>query len=233
MRNNVIYIDYLDSYYDITKKRLPKWIKRLIYRIMNYLGVVLSKDNEIILISVENDKANGRMLKNLYRIMKKNNMRNVVCADRLLENKEFTSRLQKRNYNILDGSWLNKYLVEQIIKKISYIKNTAISNLEIALLIKEKNDYIENLILRISKECKLLNIITEDNRPFFSLENKLENEGIMINISTNKSKALKYSDIIINYDFSEKELLECKFDGILIQINKEKFLRRRGITVRE
>ncbi len=233
MNNNVIYIDYLDSYYDITKKNFPKWIKKFIYKMMNCFGIVLNKENEISLTAVENDKVNKRMLKKLYKIMENSKLKHVVCADRLLENQEFISRLKKRNFNVLNGSWLNKYLASLIIKKVAYIENFSISSMEISVLVKENSDCCEQFILEMAKECKLLNIITEDIKAFSFIEKELENEGILINVSTNKDKSLRHSNIIVNYDFSKKELLECKFSGILVQLNKERFERRSGITIRD
>ena len=231
MNNNVIYIDYLDSYFDITKRKIPKWTKKCIYKIMNYFGVILKKDNELVLAAVENDIVNPRMLNKLYKILEFYNKKDLVCADRLMNNKEFLSRLKKRSYNVLDGSWLKSHLCELIIRKIAYIKNCLTSDFEISVLAKAKNDCNENFILMIAKECKLLNIITEDIKLFSDIERKLEDDGILINVSTNKDKGLIRSHIIVNFDFTEEDLCDCKFNGILVQLNNKKFERKKGITI--
>lgn len=232
MNNNIIYIDYLDSYLDITKMNFSKWLKRIIYKIMNYFGIILKKDNELVLASIENDIVNQRMLNRLYKILENSNKKDIVCADRLINNEEFIIRLKKKNYNVLNGSWLNSHLVELIVKKIAYIKNISISELEISVLAKEKNDCNENFILMIAKECKLLNIITENIELFADIEKKLEEDGILINVSSNKDKGLIRSHIVVNFDFLEKDLCDCKFEGILVQLNNRKFERRKGITIR-
>ena len=57
--------------------------------------------------------------------------------------------------------------------------------------------------------------------------------GILINVSSNKNKSLLHSDVIFNFDFDNNKLKTCNLRGksILVQVNKEKFMRKNGITI--
>ena len=92
---------------------------------------------------------------------------------------------------------------------------------------------IENIKI-LAQRCKVLNIITNKIDKYEVLERFLYDEyGIIINISRNKKKAGLYSDIILNLDFNNEELSECRFriNSILVQFTKEKFENKNGITI--
>ena len=90
-------------------------------------------------------------------------------------------------------------------------------------------------VVEFAKECKILNIITDDVLVFRVLEKKMLDEyGIIINVSTNKEKSCVRSDLIFNFDFNQKDLKKCKMNNkaVLVQLDKEKFIRNEGVTIR-
>ena len=90
-------------------------------------------------------------------------------------------------------------------------------------------------VVEFAKECKILNIITDDVLAFRVLEKKMLDEyGIIINVSTNKEKSCVRSDLIFNFDFNQKDLKKCKMNNkaVLVQLDKEKFIRNEGVTIR-
>lgn len=231
---SVIYIDYLDSCEKILSNKFPRWIKVIVYKFLNYFGCVKSNENKIELYCLSEDKINQKMINNLKKELLLINSRSIVLSNLLLQNTIIVTILRNLGYNILSGKWLYKFLCYDIVQKIAYIRNKKISDLEITILSNENSDInIENIKL-LAQECKILNVITKNLDNFKHVENLLfEQYGNIINVSTNTLKACKYSDIILNFDFSIDEIKKCNFKkgNILVQFNKEKFENRYGTTI--
>ena len=231
---NIIYIDYLDSYLNMINDRFPKIIRKLIYLIFNYLGIVIKKRNTLILACVENDTINNKMLTRLANKIMESGIKTIVCSELLMLNSQFIQFLKNKNYNILNGQWLVQYMLIDIIKKISYTQNKKLSEYEITILSNSNSEVISESITEIAEKCKILNIVTKDTNKFTHLEKLLEKwYGVIINVSTNMAKTIKHSDIAINIDFSNEELKECYIpeNCILVQTNEKKYERKKGITI--
>lgn len=232
---NIVYIDYLENYAEVAKRKLPQWLSWCIYKFGNYFGWIKKNDNFFTLITKKNDIINERMLNNLYEKLFELDVKTVVCADLLLKNESFVKWLKEKEIEILDGRWLFKFLPYDIFNKIAYIKNVKKSDLEVSMLINTPTELSNQNVIEFAKECKILNIITNDVSSFKILEkNMFESYGIIINVSTNKEKSCARSDLIFNFDFNEKEMKKCKINNkaILTQLNEEKFIRNNGITIR-
>lgn len=231
---NVIYIDYLESCDKFLSDKFPKWIKKIVYKFLNYFGYIKKEGNKLKLYCLSEDKVNQRMLNNLKKELLLISSRNVVLSNLLLQNVTIVTILQNLGYNILRGKWLYKFLCYDIVRKIAYVKSKKISDLEITILSNENSDInIENIKL-LAKECKIINIVTKNLDNFKHVENLLfEEYGNIINVSTNTQKTCKYSDIILNFDFSIDEIKKCNFKkgNILVQFTTEKFENRNGTTI--
>lgn len=231
----VVYIDYLDSYVEVAKRKLPKWLSWCVYKVCNYFGFIKRNDNFFTLIAEQNDVINEKMLNNLYEKLFELDIKTVVCADLLLENERFVKWLREKEIEILDGRWLFRFLPYDIFSKIAYIKNAKKSDLEVSILVNKPTELSNQNAVEFARECKILNIITDDVLAFRVLEKKMLDEyGIIINVSTNKEKSCARSDLIFNFDFNQKDLKKCKMNNkaVLVQLDKEKFVRNEGITIR-
>ena len=60
----VVYIDYLNSYVEVTKRKLPKWLIWCVYKLCNYFGFIKKNDNFFTLIAEENDVINVTVKRN-------------------------------------------------------------------------------------------------------------------------------------------------------------------------
>lgn len=235
MRNdNVIYIDYIDSYLGILSDKFPKWIRKIFYRILNFFGYIKINKNELILYLSEKNDINERMIKKLKSKLSIINSKDIVLSNLLMENNQFINILENIDYNILNGKWLYKFLCYDIVSKIAYVKNKKISDLEITILSNKDSEInIENIKL-LASECKILNIVTENLDKFKYIENMLFNEyGNMINVSTNNLKTCRYSDIVLNFDFSLEKIKKCNFKkgATVVQFTKEKFSNKNISTI--
>ncbi len=232
---NILYIDYFDSYLNVIGWNIPKWLKFLIYKILNFIGIIRKNDNYLCLCSEKGDIINERMLQKILDIMNEKDIDTVVCADALQRNELFMKWINNNNCNVLDGSWLMKFLMCDILEKIAYIKNIRIDSMEVSVFIKNFSDYHIEEIKVIAKRCKVLNIITDDVRKFEHIEKLLIEEcGVMVNITGNIEKSSKRADVIFNFDFSKDELDKCnmKRNSILVQMNREEYIRKDGIVIR-
>jgi len=229
---NVFYIDYLESYLDVLSSKYPKWFRKFVYKILNKIGFIKQKENSLILYCDYNI-VNLKMIQNLLKRLNQGNVKNIVLADKLLENKKFVSYLDKKYY-ILKGIWLYKFLILDFIEKIAFIQNRKMSDIEITILCNKSSDIILENIKLLAKKCKILNILTNNINEFSNIENSLyENEGQILNVSSNFKKVCLYSDIVVNIDFNLEELKKCVFKkgNILIQTTMQKFENRFGITI--
>ena len=151
------------------------------------------------------------------------------------KNERFVKWLREKEIEILDGRWLFRFLPYDIFNKIAYIKNVKKSDLEVSILVNKPTELSNQNVVEFAKECKILNIITDDVLAFRVLEKKMLDEyGIIINVSTNKEKSCSRSDLIFNFDFNQKDLKKCKMNNraVLVQLDKEKFVRNDGVTIR-
>ncbi len=229
---NVFYIDYLESYLDVLGSKYPKWFRKLVYKILNKIGFIKQRENNLILYCDYNI-VNLKTTENLVKKLEKCNVKNVVLAEKLLENESFVNNLNKK-YHVLKGNWLYKFLIFDIIKRIVFVQNRQMSNIEITILCNKSTEIILENVRLLAKKCKILNILTNNINEFSNIESLLyENDGQILNVSSNFKKVCLYSDIVVNIDFELEELKKCVFKkgNVLIQTTMQKFENRFGVTI--
>ena len=125
---------------------------------------------------------------------------NLVIMDNL--NKEqFEGR-----FNILNGRWLFKYMIPNILKYVEKASNIELREQEVSIMVNNNDQNNLKILVQIAQMVKALNIVTDNIDGFRQLENYLLNEkGIAIHITNNKRKALLKSSIIFNIDFPENK----------------------------
>lgn len=138
----------------------------------------------------------------------------------------------KKNINVInncsipiaEGRWLFKFLVMQTLEYICKCKNVEISNLSIALVSDINDELITYYIEELSKKTKKLKIVTGHRERFHNLEERLYyNEGIVLEISNNRKKALREVDVIFNFELEEEKMNKYKITEKAIIVNlKEK-----------
>ena len=156
------------------------------------------------------------------KVIKKDNIKNVVIAKKDKHNIEFINNIYSSNMNILNGRILFKHLIPEIIEYLSKILETNIEDIEITILV---NDYCKiNLyyINELISSIKRINIITNNIKKFKAFADKLyEEEAITVPVMNNRNKSLINKKIIINIDFTEEQLKKYKINRKAILINIE------------
>ena len=188
--------------------------------------------NDRVIIHKDINKIDKKMMNRINKILDNNTCKKVIVSKRLKDNKDFTNALYSNNINIANGKILLKKLIENIIDKICKENELKPKECQISFTINYLDRYIMQSIVNLSKEFKLLNIVSNNINSFKQLKEKIYNdEGIIITVTNNRRKALLKSDLIINYDFPEEIINKyiIKDDAIIINteesinIHKKRF----------
>lgn len=145
----------------------------------------------------------------------------IVLSKSLKNNLEIIENTQ---IPIAEGRWLFKFLVIQILEYISRCQETKIDNLRIALITNNNDNLITYYIEELCRKTKKLKIVTSHREKFHDLEERLYyNDGIVLEISNNRRKALQEVDIIFNFGIEESKINKYRINEKAIIINlKEK-----------
>lgn len=173
-----------------------------------------------------------KIAKKINKISKKEDI--VVALSKELEkNTELNNQIEEYGIKILDGKWLFKFLICDIVEYISKIEHKNKEIQIIAILIKRQDDIILSQILEIAKQVKGLKIITTSISRFEYLEYKLYEEyGIALHLTNNKKKSLSNVDIIINFDYNEEELSKYNINPFAILVNLQTDIKNfQGVNI--
>lgn len=187
-----------------------------------YIQVIFLRTIYIENIKRINERKARRIAKKLNKISKKEDI--VIALSKNLKNqKELYDNISKFGIKILNGKWILKFLILDILE---YISTTEEKNLEmqtIAILMNDVDEIIMQQLSFIARKVKLLKIITNSKHSFSYIENELYNKyGIAIQVTNNKQKSLLNTDIILNFDYSAEMINEFKIDSNATIVNFEK-----------
>ena len=195
----------------------------------NFFKVIEIIDDKIILnFEISKCKFNkkAQLSMKIREILDLNLSNMIILSNKLKQNKDFVNLLYSKDINIVQGRFLFKLLIEKIVDKIC-IKNKIIKEQsKIGIIINYASNIMLEKIENLAKNFKILNIVTNNINKFRLLQKKLlEEEGIIINITNNKKKALLNSDIILNVDFPEETLNRYVINSNSILINLEENIK--------
>ena len=184
-----------------------------------------------------NKKSTNKYIKKIVKKISEKNIKNVVLSDELFNIQELKKELIKNNIKILNGSYLCKCIILDIIDYICSKTNTKIETLKVSILINEANEVNKKIIIEIANKVKKINIVTSHSYKFKDIENYLYNEkGIIVNISNKDKINLLNVHIIINIDLSEDEINEYNIpvNSIIINIDHKVKIKEKkfnGINI--
>ena len=161
-------------------------------------------------------------------INKLSNSKKVVLSKQAQEEVQFVNYLNSYGIQIANGRWLFEILLTNIVEYLIHKKKIEKAN--ISILINDLTEIELRNIKTLAIKYKTINIVTNHIEKFTKLEEKLQEEGVIITITNNKKKSLMKSNIIINVDFP-KELLNkyrIKEDSDIINLRgKMKIIQKR------
>ena len=157
----------------------------------------------------------------------------IVLSKKLEDNQIIKDEIEKYKVDILDGRWLFKYLIINILEYICKKEKTSLREKNVSILINNNTEINLNLIVLIAKKVKRLTIVSNNIHRFRYLEEKLYNDyGIAVELSNNRRKSLLNSNIIINVDFEEEMVNKYNINSkaIIINLNKKNNIKTKSFN---
>ena len=192
--------------------------KNFLKRLINKIEIEEFENGKKYLIPKFNAK--------LLRQLESDNIKNVVIAKKDKNSSEFINELKLKNIKILNGKFLFKHLIPEIIEYLSKVLDINKKDMELTILVDDYSNINLYYILELISTNKRINIITNNIKKFKKFADKLyEEDAIVIPIMNNKNKSLSNKNIIINIDFSEEQLKKYKINRKAIIINIENSIK--------
>ena len=177
-----------------------------------FLERILTKiriENNRIIIQIEKElteKKQEKLAQKTIKLLNKSSSKKIVVSKKIGQYEKYMNILKAKYINV-DGKWLYKMLVPEIIEYILKKENLKKEETSLHILVNDATDVAVQNILEFAKEYKTITIITNHIEKFKKIEEKIfEESGINISIMNNKKKSLSRAKIIINFDFP-KELI--------------------------
>ena len=165
----------------------------------------IKEENNIIYIPSNKEK----IIKKLVQKLKEDEV-DYIIKDKSVQLK----------YNELDGRYINKYMIPEILDFcFNYLEKEGILE-EIYVCTNNFNRENIDIVQELVNKVKVVNIVTNQLRQFQELEKRLEKNDIYITVSSNKRKALKKANIIINLDFQNFNGFNINRNSIIINCNQ-------------
>ena len=177
-----------------------------------FLERILTKikiENNRIIIPIEkelSEKKQEKLAHKTIKLLNKSSSKKIVVSKKIGQYEKYMNILKAKYINV-EGKWLYKMLVPEIIEYILKKENLKKEETSLHILVNDATDVAVQNILEFAKEYKTITIITNHIDKFKKIEEKIfEESGINISIMNNKKKSLSRAKIIINFDFP-KELI--------------------------
>lgn len=159
-----------------------------------------------------------KIVKKLYKANKKEGIA-IALSNKMQENTGLIEQLNNYKLCILNGRWILKFLIYDILELVVKKQNEKIEMQNVAILIDRVDDVLLSQLLHIAEKVKGFKIITNEPQRYSYLEDLCKDYGIAMQITNNKSKSLSKTDIIINFDFDEEKIIRYKINPSAIIIN--------------
>lgn len=143
----------------------------------------------------------------------------IALSNKMQENSNLIEQLNNYKLCILNGRWILKFLIYDILELVVKNQNEKIEMQNVAILINRVDDVLLSQLLHIAEKVRSFKIITNEPQRYLYLEDLCEDYGIAMQITNNKSKSLSKTDIIINFDFDEEKIIRYKINPSAIIIN--------------
>ena len=197
---------------------------QFIFRLFNIIQLV---QNKIILPITGEEKISVnkalKLIKKTQKLLDTTMSKKIVISKKIQQQEEYIELLKYYEFEIIDGKWLFELLSYQILDYITLKRKMKKQETSISILVNNLSENMIEIIKKIAKEYKRLNIITKYMEKFKKIEKQiLEEDGIMITVGNNKRKGLAKSQIILNVDFSSEAISEYNIyeDAVVINIRE-------------
>lgn len=178
---------------------------------------------EVKIMTPKIKEKNRRLLKKIIREIDAHKVENVLLSNNLKNNKALHHALEESKKYIITGKRISKVLLNKFISEIAIYTKVPKEKLNVLLLMNEYSLENIDLIEYLSKGVKEFNLISRNYTKYEKTASKLlEQYGYMINLyGTDVSADFRRVNLVINLDFTEKELSKIKLpkNSIIISLN--------------
>lgn len=210
MNNIVGYIDVNNSV-----KNFNLMFKRIFCRVK-----FKELEYDKLKILVDTQSLNEKRIKRIANKIKEIGINKIVLAENCANKRGL---FIKYGIDILDGKFIMKNMLKEILVYMYKIRGTEIFNE--SLYITTDNDTDFDIIIDTANLFKSLNIVTRKIKKLKRMDKKIEsNTDIVCSITNNITKGLRRAKIIVNFNYDEKFFSEAKLNrnAIIINLSKEK-----------
>lgn len=176
-------------------------------------------------------KLEEKLAKKTKKIFKKLNSKKVVLSKEVKNHTKYMNLLQTYQLDIIDGRWLFRMLVPEIIEYVENKKELEPEETTIHILANDFTEVVIENIKKLAQNHKHVAIITKNISKMKKIEEQiLEKTGSMITVMNNKKKSLAKAQLIINFDFPTELLKQYAIfeDSTIIDITRNiKILKKR------
>lgn len=176
-------------------------------------------------------KLEEKLAKKTKKILKKLNSKKVVLSKEVKNHTKYMNLLQTYQLDIIDGRWLFRMLVPEIIEYVENKKELEPEETTIHILANDFTEVVIENIKKLAQNHKHVAIITKNISKMKKIEEQiLEETGSMITVMNNKKKSLAKAQLIINFDFPTELLKQYAIfeDSTIIDVTGNiKILKKR------
>lgn len=176
-------------------------------------------------------KLEEKLAKKTKKILKKLNSKKVVLSKEVKNHNKYMNLLQTYQLDIIDGRWLFRMLVPEIIEYVENKKELEPEETTIHILANDFTEVVIENIKKLAQNHKHVAIITKNISKMKKIEEQiLEETGSMITVMNNKKKSLAKAQLIINFDFPTELLKQYAIfeDSTIIDVTGNiKILKKR------
>lgn len=209
-------------------QKLPKWIKKVIWKGMKTVNWIITKQIEenrkmYLIPNIENKNVEKRIRNKLEGEKARTQKVQVILSKKV-------KRVQEalKDYKIIEGRRIYEEGIETILEKV--LQGHLLAMQDIYILANRYQEKNIKIIRELSQKARSINIITKEVGNYKVLEEIMEKEGIAVCVANNKRKSLKKAKIIINLDFKKEELNQYTIfrNAVIVNDRQEKITNLRG-----
>lgn len=163
------------------------------------------------------------LINKLNKEIEKRNIDGIVISDDI---NQIIKKINDENVDsifsvpVLNGKFLMKNLIIDIINKIAEQQNQNIMLYKTYVLVEKYNKENLDILYDLSDKIKNISIVTNNIKNFKKLEEKIfNNSGADICVANNRKKSMRRAELVINFDFDSETIRKYNINREAIIIN--------------
>jgi len=223
-----VYINELEKEEVSEFNKFPKWTRNIIWKFIKKLNLILKKEIEenkkiFYIPNIEQKSIYKKLNKKIEKEKTKTQKVQIILSKKMKDYKKYF-----KEQKILNGKKIFINNIEEILLKV--LEENPIQMQDIYILTNTYCEQSISIIKKLASKTKTINIITKEIGKYKTIEEMMQEKGIVISIANNKKKSLKKAKIIINLDFSKEELSKYTIfrNAMIINITQEKLTNIKG-----